>query len=140
MKPSTNTSRVPEKRLDVSGASLGWTLPVPRGHREIHRSMRRSQTARSPVVPRATQGGAVRVEVRVTVVQSTWRDAMLFPKAPHAAPPELIVSDTRQLVASLGGGQPPPLSPRAFKATPNRALLDALLDLTLEAVKFKRSP
>jgi hypothetical protein len=102
--------------------------------------MRRAHGVQSPAEPRVVLGGSVRVEVRLTVLQSTWRDAMLFPKAPHAAPPVLIVSDTRRVVASLGGGQPPALVPSAFKATPNRALLDALLALTLEAVKVKRSP
>ncbi len=80
----------------------------------------------------------VHVEVRVTIQRSSWHPTLLPLEASPA--PTLVVHDTRQLIASLGGGHPPPFAPVAFRVNPSRALLNALLDFSLDAVMPTATP
>lgn len=77
------------------------------------------------------------IEVRVTV-----RRCGLQPPPAHfghqSQPAALLtLTDTRLILSSLGASKPA-LMPVAFKATPNEALVDALLDLAFDAVDLRR--
>ncbi len=141
-----DTSRLPEKDLAVLEAASVRTLPTAGRHGEVMRRWRtRSNGDHAP--PRSRGWCSLEqidVEVRVTLRRSSWPSALLPPH--ESVAPVLIVRDTKQVVTSLRDAvtrmtpRQAALMPAAFKATPSRELLDALLELTFDAVEPKRSP
>lgn len=129
-KSSHMSALTPVTELPTSGRS------AKASHRRRSRSRRGDQAV--PSWPGVHFLERTHVEVQVTVWRSTWHPALLPPQASPA--PVLVVRDTRSALASLGGVRPPPFSPAAFSVTPNRALLNALLALTLDAVTPRAKP
>ncbi len=145
MEPTFNASSLPEKGLRVSNvASVRTPLATGQSAAFVRRLKGGGRKDGSPRrMPALHSVDRIDVEVRVTVQHSSWHPTHL----PLGETPEpiLIVRDTGHVMRTLRGQESrpsrasPPFMPTAFKATPSRALLDALLDLTFDAVRLKHS-